>query len=141
MEPISFCCVPATSPIVVLDARIWSVMLRMISPTSSVAFLVFPASRFTSSATTAKHLPAAPALAASIAALMESRFVWRAIVPMVFVIPAIFAEDSMSDLFTSPTLPAFSLPAVAWESDPVIRPNSSFWRTLSSSSDWTFWRE
>ncbi len=45
---------------------------------SSVAFAVWPASAFTSPATTAKPLPASPARAASMVALSASRLVCSA---------------------------------------------------------------
>ena len=52
-----------------------------------------PASFFISSATTAKPFPASPALAASIAALSESKFICSAISYIVFIIFFILLED------------------------------------------------
>ena len=49
----------------------------------------------TSSATTAKPLPASPARAASTAAFSARRFVWKAISSMVFTIFAVSSDDAL----------------------------------------------
>lgn len=62
--------------------------------TSPMACCVLSASFLTSSATTAKPLPASPARAASIAAFNASKFVWSAISLITFKIFPIWAELS-----------------------------------------------
>ena len=68
---------------------------------SSVDFLLWSASFLTSSATTAKPLPASPALAASIAALSARRFVCS----------AIFSIDSTNKPISFVVLVSFSTTA------------------------------
>ena len=69
-------------------------------PISSVAFAVCTASAFTSEATTAKPLPAAPARAASIVALSAKRLVCPATLWMSLTTASIFcaacAKSAMS---------------------------------------------
>ncbi len=65
----------------------WTSAIR--APISVVACAVFAARTFTSDATTAKPLPASPALAASIVALSARRFVCEAIVAMISTISPI----------------------------------------------------
>ena len=69
-------------------------MPAICAPISSVARLVWPASAFTSLATTAKPRPASPARAASMVALSASRLVCSAM--------------SVMSLMTSPMRPAAS---------------------------------
>jgi len=73
--------------------REFSSILRPISSAASADSL---ASSLTSPATTAKPLPASPALAASIVALSARRFVWWAIAVIVLTTLAISAEPSPS---------------------------------------------
>ena len=66
--------------------------------------MVFSASFLTSSATTAKPLPASPALAASMAALSASRLVWSAIsliVPIMSPIPWAWVSISFMSFISS----------------------------------------
>ncbi len=66
---------------------------RLISP---AAAWLRSASFRTSAATTAKPLPCSPARAASMAAFRASRFVWRAISPMIEIFPVISFRATMA---------------------------------------------
>ena len=77
-------------------------MAAIFLPISSVASLVCFASSFTSLATTAKPLPASPALAASIVALRASNFVCSAI----SIIVAVTLDTSLAAAPSSSTFAA-----------------------------------
>ncbi len=75
-----------------------------ISPAVSFAACADRCARLrTSSATTAKPMPASPARAASTAAFSARMFVWNAISSIVLMIFATFADDSESPPSTSPS--------------------------------------
>ena len=78
----------APLPTASIDAVISAVVL-------AAASADLEASTRTSSATTAKPLPASPALAASTAALSARIFVWNAISSIVLMIFSIFLEVSL----------------------------------------------
>ena len=80
----------------VSSTPVWMMALVLVTISAALwaASLLLEARFRTSSATTAKPLPAAPALAASTAAFRARMLVWKAMSSMVLMMPPIWLEDS-----------------------------------------------
>ena len=122
------------SPLVTADKEfpIITVIFFTASPDCSARFL-------TSSATTAKPLPASPALAASIAAFKAKRFVWEAISSIVLIIAEICFEEMVisfieSNNFCILVLPSSTICLVVLEKLLAFSAFSVFFLTWSSIS-------
>ncbi len=96
--------------------------VSMTVPISWVACTERSASRRTSSATTAKPLPASPARAASMAALRASRLVWSAIPSITLTILPISSDRSPIE------------PIASWSRSPLWRASSTDCRLT-----WSTW--